>query len=207
MNKKLLFSIVGGVAGLGLIIAIAVSVAGGGGNPADAYGEVTVEGPNLPVYNDTGGDIAIGVVAPTVSGVDFDGSPVVIGPDGRAKVVVFMAHWCPHCQAEAPEVVAWMREGRKPAEVDFYAISTFVNRLQANYPPSEWLAREGWEIPTIQDDQANSGALAFGMRGTPFWVVLDGDNRVIMRAPGQIGERGMDVLFAAAAAAAEAAGS
>lgn len=204
MNNKLLLSIVGGVVGLGLIVAIAISVVNSGGQD-DAFGEVTVEGPNLPVFNDTGGDVSIGLTAPTVSGVDFDGSPVAISPDGRAKVVVFMAHWCPHCQAEAPEVVQWMRNGNKPANVDFYAISTFVNRLQANYPPSDWLKGEGWEIPTIQDDQANSGAQAFGMRGTPFWVALDGENRVIMRLPGRLGVSGMELLFATAAASAEAA--
>ena len=32
--------------------------------------------------------------------MSFDGTPVEIAPDGKAKLVVFLAHWCPHCRAE-----------------------------------------------------------------------------------------------------------
>ena len=34
---------------------------------------------------------------------DFDGDDITIGADdGTAKVILFVAHWCPHCQAEVP---------------------------------------------------------------------------------------------------------
>lgn len=199
MNQKLVFGIIGGVVGLGLIVAIAVSVAGGGTDPDSALGEVTVEGTVLPVFGgDPAADVAPGLTAPTVTGTDFDGSTVSIGPDGRPKVVLFLAHWCSHCQAEVPEVVQWLAAGNKPEGVDFYTISTLVNRLQGNWPPQQWLETEGLDLPLIQDDAGSSASQAFGLAGTPFWMVLDGDNKVLFRVSGEIGQDGMSTLFATA---------
>jgi thiol-disulfide isomerase/thioredoxin len=196
MNNKLLFGIIGGVLGLGLIIAIAVSVATGGVDPEAAFGEVTVEGQALPVFaDDPANDAAVGVAAPTVTGTDFDGSEVSIAPDGRAKVILFLAHWCPHCQVEVPEVVDWLEAGNKPDNVDFYAISTLVNRVSGNWPPQEWLEREGLDLPLIQDDTGSNASQAFGMAGTPFWMALDGENQVIVRVSGEIGQQGMTAIF------------
>lgn len=205
MNNKVLLYVLGGVLGLGLIIAIAVSAVSGDG-PADeeaAYGEVTVTGEDLPVFGgDPATDVAPGLTAPTVTGENSDGTTVTIEPDGNPKVILFLAHWCPHCQEEVPEVVDWLAAGNQPEGVDFYAVSTMAQRLRGNWPPSEWLANEGWSIPTIHDDRSNSASAAFGMQGTPFWVVLDGDNQVIARIPGRVGQAGMDTLFATAAAGA-----
>ena len=203
MNQKLVFGIIGGVLGLGLIVAIAVSVAMGGTEPSEAFGEVTVEGDPLPVFGgDPAGDVATGMTAPTVSGTDFDGSEVTIGPDGRPKVVLFLAHWCPHCQAEVPKVVDWLEAGNQPENVDFYAISTLVNRVSGNWPPQDWLEREGLDLPLIQDDTGSNASQAFGMAGTPFWMVLDGENKVLFRVGGEIGQEGMASLFSTAAQAA-----
>lgn len=208
MNNKLILYIVGGVLGLGLVIAIAVSAVSGAGSDDDsvAFRDVTVEGGNLPVFaGDPASDVAPGMTAPTVTGEDFDGSTVTIGTDGRSKVIVFLAHWCPHCQAEVPRVVDWLDAGNKPDNVDFYAISTLSQRLRGNWPPSDWLAGEGWDVPTIQDNASNSASAAFGMAGTPFWVVLDGDNQVVFRISGEITARGMDpvdAIFQTAAAGA-----
>ncbi|MGH8912056.1 MAG: TlpA family protein disulfide reductase [Acidimicrobiia bacterium] len=200
MNQKLVFGILGGVVGLGLIIAIAVSVVTGGTEPDEAFGEVTVEGTVLPTFaGDPNGDVAAGMTAPTVSGTDFDESPVTIEADGRPKVLLFLAHWCPHCQAEVPRVVDWLEAGNQPENVDFYAISTLVNRLQGNWPPSDWLQSEGLDLPLIQDDNVNTASSAYGMAGTPFWMVLDGEGKVLYRIGGEIGTDGMTALFQTAA--------
>lgn len=200
MNRKLVFGVVGGVLGLAAVIAIAISAVNPGTGEDVAFADVTVEGENLPMMPDNPAqDPAIGLTAPTVSGVDGDGNAVSIPADGRPKVVLFLAHWCPHCQAEVPEVVGWMRAGNQPDSVDFYSISTLANRLQGNWPPQEWLANEGWEVPLILDDRSNSLSLAYGMRGTPFWVVLDGDNQVLARVPGRVGLEGVNAIFQTAA--------
>ena len=55
MNNKLILYILGGVLGLGLIIAIAISAVSGDSDEEEAFGEVTVEGEALPTF---GGDPA-----------------------------------------------------------------------------------------------------------------------------------------------------
>lgn len=204
MNNKMIFGILGGVLGLGLIVLIAISaVSGSETSEEDTFGEVTVEGSNLPVFSgETGTDVAAGMTAPTVTGTDFDGSEVTIAPDGRPKVVLLVAHWCPHCQNEVPRVQSWLDGGNQPEGVDFYTVSTMVARLQGNWPPEKWLVEDvGWTVPVIQDDQAGTANQAFGMTGTPFWVVLDGDNNVMARVSGEIGNDAVAALFQAAASA------
>lgn len=197
MNNKLILYILGGVLGLGLIVAIAISAVSGGSDESEAFGEVTVEGGNLPTYGgDPSSDNGIGQTAPTVTGVGFDGSTVTIAPDGRPKVVMVLAHWCPHCQAEVPRVVDWLEDGNKPDNVDLYAVSTLLQRVRGNWPPQDWLEGEGWTVPTIQDDQASSAAAALGLAGTPYWLVLDGNNEVLFRISGEITQGGMDVVSA-----------
>lgn len=204
MNNKLILYILGGVLGLGLIIAIAVSAVSGGTQEGNEFGEVTVEGEGLPPFGgDPASDPAPGMTAPTVTGETFEGETVSIAPDGRAKVVIFLAHWCPHCQAEVPRMVDWLEAGNKPDNVDVYAVSTMANRVRAEWPPSAWLDSENWDVPTIKDDEGNTASSAMGIGGTPYWLVLNGDNEVVFRISGEITQGGMDVVNAVFQTAAE----
>jgi thiol-disulfide isomerase/thioredoxin len=191
----MLLWVLGGVIGLALIVWLAISIAGETQiDPSVAHGEVTVEGTPLPLLADPAADPALGFTAPTVTGVDFDGTTHTIGPDGRPKILIFLAHWCPHCQAEVPEVQAWLDSGRLPAEVDFYSFTVMTDHLRPNWPPQDWLEEEGWTPPVIMDDLQGSVVQAYGMRGTPFYVVLDGDNRSIGRFSGQVGVPGLEAM-------------
>lgn len=202
MNKKIL-GIVGGVVGLALVILLAISIAGE--TPVDAsigFGEVEVTGDPLPIYNSQSpSDVGVGLAAPTISGTDWTDVESTIGPDGTPKIVIYLAHWCPHCQAEVPVVQQWIDEGNLPDDVEMYAITTSTNRLSPNWPPQDWLEEEGWTVPTIMDDEIGTAAVAYGMAGTPFYVVLDGENNVVLRVSGEIGVGGLEQLVAAAQSA------
>jgi thiol-disulfide isomerase/thioredoxin len=137
-------------------------------------------------------------VAPTVTGSDWDGNTYTVGPDGRPKVLIFLAHWCSFCQAEVPEVVAWLAQGGLPDDVDMYSLSVGISESRPNFPPRAWLEREGWTLPVIRDDREGTAATVFGMSGTPFYVVLDGQNRVLMRVAGRVGTQGLEALVALA---------
>src|SRR3546814_767887 len=110
---------------------------------------VTISGDPLPEL--AGQDAAIGTKAPVVTGQTFDGTTIEITDDGRPKVLVFLAHWCPHCQAEVPVLVDWAAENGMPEDVDVYGVSTSTNEERPNHPPSAWLDKEGWEYPTLAD--------------------------------------------------------
>jgi thiol-disulfide isomerase/thioredoxin len=202
VNKKLL-GIIGGVVGLALVVVLAIAIAGE--EPVDAsigYGDPVVTGDPLPIFDPTAAaDPVVGLTAPSAVGADWDDNEVKIEADGRAKIVVFLAHWCPHCQAEVPVVQTWLDEGNLPDDVDMYSVVTSTDPLRPNWPPQDWLEEEGWTVPAIMDNEIGTIAVNYGMSGTPFYVVLDGDNNVIRRASGEIGTAGLNALVAEAQAA------
>lgn len=163
-------------------------------DPAVALGTIVVEGAPLPQYQSGGVDGAVQKVAPSISGADWDGTPHRIAADGRPKIVIFLAHWCPHCKAEVPVVTRWISEGNLPSEVDVYSVTTFNDNLRPNWPPQAWLVSEGWPVPVLMDDEESAAAGAFGVGGVPFYVVVDGDNRVLVRVSGELDVAGLDAL-------------
>jgi thiol-disulfide isomerase/thioredoxin len=165
-------------------------------------GTPSVTGSALPRLTDAGTDPALGLPAPEVEGTDPSGTAVTISNDGRAKVILFVAHWCPYCQAEIPEVREWIAAGGLPEDVDLYSVSTDVRATADNYPPSAWFERELWTAPLVVDDAAGTVARSFGLPGYPFWVFVSADGIVVDRASG-----GLPVDALAAAATALAAGT
>lgn len=161
-------------------------------------GPVAVDGDPLPPMPDGGADPAVGVVAPEVEGQSFDGSSVEIGDDGRPKVLVFLAHWCPHCQVEVPKLVDWLGDNGVPEDVDVYGIATGTSQDRPNYPPSRWLDREGWDQPTLVDSNEGNVASAFGLSAFPFFVALDSDNAVVARGSGELSIPEWEALLDAA---------
>ncbi|WP_421118725.1 TlpA family protein disulfide reductase [Aquihabitans daechungensis] len=178
--------------GVGVVIVIlgiaAVLVARGGsdddvvGSPAGA----TREG-DLPRYDAKAEeDPAIGMTIPTVTGKDFDGNDVTIsGEDGTAKVMLFVAHWCPHCQREVPLLKEHLDEVPMPEDVELVTVSTSEEPGAENYPPQEWLEREGWSAPVVVDGDT-SIAEAYGLSAFPYFVVVDADGKVVARASGEL---------------------
>lgn len=179
--------IIASAAGL-VILVLLTAVVFGESEVGAEYGEPTIEGQVLPPFP---GGVSVdtsaqGLAAPTVSGHDYAGNSVQIANDGRAKAIVFLAHWCPHCQAEVPRVQKWLDAGRNTTGVDLYSVSTAANSGRDNYPPSQWLEREGWTTPVVVDDKAGSIHSAFGSGGFPFWVFVNANGSVEVRTAGQL---------------------
>lgn len=148
---------------------------------------VEVDGDRLPQMAQGERTNVIDQEAPEVSGTSLTGEPMSITNDGTPKVISFMTHWCPNCQAEVPIVSQWWNDGNAPDDVDFLAVNTGVDPLRGNYPPTDWYQSENWEVPTLLDDAASTAANAFGLTAYPFWVVIDGDGNAIFQQSGQIG--------------------
>jgi cytochrome c biogenesis protein CcmG, thiol:disulfide interchange protein DsbE len=205
-SRSLLYWIVGGIVGFGLIVWLAVAIAGEGDvDETIAFGEVTVEGDGLPFLQSGTADPAVGQSAPVVTGETLDGGDLTIGPSDTAKIVVLLAHWCPHCQREVPLIQDWVEAGALPEGVEIYGATVLTNRVRDGdtWPPQEWLAEEGWTIPTIMDDQEGSIVEAYGMTGTPTYVVLGPDNENLGRLSGEIGVDGLNALAGLAASSLE----
>ncbi|MEX0663163.1 MAG: TlpA disulfide reductase family protein [Acidimicrobiia bacterium] len=151
---------------------------------------VKVEGSRLPTPDaDTFGtadDPAVGRTPPTLVGEGFNGKSVTVGPSDGPRIVVFLAHWCPHCQDEVPLIVKLAKQGSiEGVEVD--TIATGTSEVHPNYPPSKWLKREGWPFKPILADDARSRALeAFGGNSFPYFVFVAADGTVAARYSGEI---------------------
>lgn len=153
-----------------------------------------ISGPALAAFRGPDGDPAVGRPAPEVTGTDFTGKPVTIEADGRPKVVIFLAHWCPHCQAEVPVIQAWVNEGGLPPGVDLISVATGIDPNAPNYPPAAWFEREGWTVPVIVDTN-NSVAAAYGLTFYPFWVFIGPDGNVRARTTGELATADLEALI------------
>lgn len=193
-----------------VIIALAVAVIGGGGDDTDTSGTgsggetgtdaattgtVVATGTPLPQLTDSADDPAGGMTFPTLTGVDQQGDPMTIAPDGRPKMVLFVAHWCPHCQREVPVVQDWVDGGGLPPGVDLVTVSTAIDPRRPDYPPDEWLAGEGWTAPVLVDADGTAAA-AVGLSSYPFFVAVDGDGTVALRASGELTPDELDAIAA-----------
>lgn len=163
---------------------------------------VEVIGDPLPRFEDSQPDPAAGITAPRVLASGFDGAKHSIQPgDGRAKVIAFFAHWCPHCQRELPRLTAWLAENDLPAGVDLIAVNTAVADDRPNYPPSAWFDNENWPLPVLRDSPTTEIAEAYGLYSFPYMVVLDGTGTVVLRVSGELSTPQWEALLTTAAAA------
>lgn len=146
---------------------------------------VQISGVPLPQFDDGAADPAVGVLAPTVKGFSFDGSPVHYAP-GTPTLLIFLAHWCPHCQRNVAVFTEWADSGQVPDGIDVISVASSTDPAQPNYPPSSWLAGAHWPFPVIADSDTFAAAAAFGLSQFSFFVLLDASGDVVMRAAGEI---------------------
>ena len=163
--------------------------------PRETFGEnvesnqpVVVTGdplPGLDAVVDV--DPAIGTAMPLVEGAGFDGRPVTVGgPTAGPTLYVFLAHWCPHCNDEIPELIELENRDGIPEGVGIVAISTAVDETAPNYPPSEWLVDKNWpsQWPVMADSADSTSFVVNGGGGFPYLLIADADGNVLDRASG-----------------------
>jgi thiol-disulfide isomerase/thioredoxin len=180
---------------LGAIIVTAVTNKSSTPPDVEQTRPVTIDGTPLPQLPDSDVDPATGMVAPVLKGASFDGKAQTIGGrTGKPTLVMFVAHWCPHCQAEVPRVVGWRADGTIPAGIDLVAVSTAASANYPNYPPSAWLERVKWPGRVMADDDQSSAATAYGLPVYPFFVALDKEGKVVDRGSGELDQASIQQL-------------
>jgi thiol-disulfide isomerase/thioredoxin len=164
-----------------------------GGNDIPDSQPVTVTGEALLPYDSAETvDPAVGLPAPLLSGLDFEGDAVTVDPSVSGPyMVVFLAHWCPHCNAEVPRLLDWKGSGAVPAELNVLGVATAVSASAPNYPPHEWFSNKGWSWPVLVDEKQGDGeagkaAISYGATGWPYFVIVGADGLVKARVSGEI---------------------
>lgn len=186
---------------VGIAGAVSLGTAGGSSKPATnsgvtvpggvaaaEYQKVTVAGEVLPQLPESGDDPAVGKAAPTLTGYDLAGRPVTIDPgsDGKATMVVFLAHWCPHCNYEVPVLNDWKAKGLMPSNLRVVGVTTASRQDQANWPPSKWLVAKKWTFDQFADSEKQDASAAYGVGGYPFLTFIDAKGNVTSRTSGEV---------------------
>ena len=159
----------------------------------DQVRQVIIEGDLLPTLVDPHGDESVGMPIPSLIGENFEGEVVAVRPtDGVATLVVFLAHWCPHCNNEIPEINRIRDADAWPSGLRVVGVSTAVAPQRPNFPPQGWLAEKDWTYDVIADayDADRStfiAAEAFGVTGFPFMVLIDESGLIRGRWGGELG--------------------
>lgn len=203
-DRRTLIIVIGAVVLVLALAGIAVLFSGGDDGsagvvdpdstvPEVTYGDdvqetrpVEVTGTPLPsLDNAVADDPAIGMVTPTVDGATFDGVSMSIGGETDGPTMyVFLAHWCPHCNDEIPELIELQNRGGIPDGLNVVGISTAVDNTAPNYPPSEWVVDKDWPWPIMADDASSTSFIVNGGGGFPYLMIVDADGTVLDRASG-----------------------
>ena len=191
---------------LGVILVVALGIAllassggdddGGADSELLATAGITATGDRLPALPEGGDDPAEGTPAPTLEGVTPAGQGTSVAFD-QPTLLAFMAHWCPHCQAELPELVELAASGDLD-DLDAVVVLTGTDESAPNYPPGPWVDREGWTGRVLLDDESGTAASAFGLTSYPYLVLVDGDGNVVDRNAGGLGLDGLREFVAQA---------
>jgi thiol-disulfide isomerase/thioredoxin len=183
--RTLLIWLGGAVIVIGLIAVVVGGAGGSGGTHPDLQGAPTITGDRLaPLPSGATVDPEAGKPIPTVVGTDFDGNPASIENNGKSKMIIFLAHWCPNCQQEVPEVTAWLEQNTLPDNVEIVSVATSISRTRDNFPPSDWLEDENWPVPVVLDSAASEVGVAFGVGAFPLWAMVDSEGNLIARITG-----------------------
>lgn len=206
--------------GVVLVLAVGIAIFAVGGDDEKATATTDVSGSTIPPLPDSqpvtvsgdplssfdssaSPDPAVGVAAPVLTGMNFAGETITIDP-ATAKapyMVVFLAHWCPHCNAEVPRLNDWKHSGAVPAELNVIGVATAVSPASANYPPSTWFSNKGWEWPVLVDQSQGDGAAgvaaeAYGASGWPYFVIVGADGKVKARVSGEVEVSELETIVA-----------
>jgi len=170
------------------VVALAAAPAGAAELDDERSPKVTVTGKKLKASEDVGtaDDPAIGKVAPELSALSLTGKKVTMGNDGEPRIIVFLSHSCPHCQAEVPVIVELADEGKLDG-VEIDTVATNTTKQLPNWPPSDWLREEGWPFrPVLADDEDLTAFFAYGGEAFPYFVFVDAEGEIVARASGEL---------------------
>jgi len=148
--------------------------------------ELTGEKIEIAIPN-SGLDSASGKNSPIIK-FKVPGDDIYVNYPGKSPTIfIFVAHWCPYCQEEIPEVIKWIEEDQIIQKgVNVVLIATSSDSGKSNYPPDEWLFNEKWQYPVIYDDANNQIANHFGVSYFPSWVFTENDGVIAFTHAGKI---------------------
>ncbi len=138
---------------------------------------------------------AANMTSPIISGTGLKGEELSTDSN-NPKIILFLAHWCGHCQQKVKMVQKWINENGNPEPIKLYSVLTSINSGQPNYPPDKWLESENWTVPTFTDNAQDGVLQHFGVRGFPYMVLIDNKGKIITRLSGSYNAEQFEIILA-----------
>ena len=154
--------------------------------PEPAQGAQVSNG--LPRYDPSVPDPALGVQVAGMDGPEYySGNTLSIdAADGKARAWLVWAHWCPYCQAEMPDLKAWVDENAEAfPDFELVSLTTAIDPSRGN-PLEAYLDELELPFPVIVDADGSLSA-QLGLNAFPFWVFTGPDGEVLGRSAGLLG--------------------
>ena len=130
----------------------------------------------------------VGAPAPTLVGTTLGGQAFDLSSlAGRWVFVNFFASWCPPCQQEEPDLVAFAFQHRAPGD----AALVGVVYDDAASSAKNFLLQSGATWPAL-DDPNGSIALAYGVRGPPETFLVSPNGIVVAHFDGPLTTASLD---------------
>jgi thiol-disulfide isomerase/thioredoxin len=160
--------------------------------------QVSVAAGSLPPFTDTQNDAAVVgeyVLGELTANEYYTDEARTIAPaDGTARVWLVWAHWCPYCQQELPDLAQWWPENAERfPNTKLVTVSTSMDETRGN-PLTPYLEESQFPFPVLMDPDLQL-ASQFGTSAFPFWVVTDGEGRVVFRVAGAVGLDTIEAIF------------
>jgi cytochrome c biogenesis protein CcmG, thiol:disulfide interchange protein DsbE len=130
----------------------------------------------------------LGKPAPAVSGTTLSGGHFALSSlRGRWVFVNFFASWCPPCQQEEPDLVAFAYQHRKAGDAALVSVvySDTVSNARA------FLAQAGATWPAVVDPGGQI-ALDYGVRDPPETFLISPGGVVLVHLDGAVTDAGLD---------------
>ena len=130
----------------------------------------------------------VGAPAPALAGTTLAGQAFQLSSlAGRWVFVNFFASWCPPCQQEEPDLVAFAYQHRAPGD----AAVVGVVYDDAASSAKAFLVQSGATWPALGDPDG-SIALAYGVRGPPETFLVSPDGIVVAHFDGPMTTASLD---------------
>jgi len=135
------------------------------------------------------GQVAPGITGPTLAGGSFD----LAAWRGRWVVVNFFASWCPPCQQEQPELVAFAYAHRSPGDAALVGV-VFDDAASTAHG---FMQSTGASWPAVIDSGGQI-ALDYGVRGPPETFIVSPGGIVVAHFDGPMTNAALDYWLARA---------